>query len=174
MANTTGFISTTTFSDEVMSGTDFCDHVTAEDLSKGVGYFYERDSFGLVFSEICCQECKDKAKAKEAEVIVQCGDCKQSFPRKLTTEWRWYDFYAAQGDIPSIVCNTCWTAETHQQRMARDARDYNEEMGFAEDDDDDDDAYHPGPQDDDDGCLTMSEILALEQEELDRQEEEEE
>lgn len=129
MANQTGFSTTTKFSDEVRDGADLCDHVTAEDLSNAVGYFYERDSFGLVGAYICCQACTDAGKNAEAEELVCCDDCKLSFPRKQTIAWKWYDFYAAQGDEPTIVCDTCQDADKHKARVAQDQRNYNEEFG---------------------------------------------
>lgn len=144
MANQTGFSTTTTFGDEVMSGADFCEHVSPESLSNAVGYFYERDSFGLVYAEICCQACKEKGQNAEAEELVCCDDCKLSFPRKHTIAWKWYDFYAAQGDEPTIVCDTCQLADKHKQRVARDASNYQEEFG-----DDGVDDFFYGPDSDD-------------------------
>lgn len=168
MANTTGFKATTTFGDDVMVGTDFCEHVKEDDLSQAVGFFYERDSFGWVFTEICCQACKDKVKAEEAEVLVTCADCALPHPRKSTSEWKWYDFYAAQGDEPTIICNGCWSAEKHQQRMARDQQDYNAEFGHNEPDNwEPEDSWGPEDDEEDDGMMSMEEILALEQQEED-------
>ena len=136
MANQCGFKMTTDFS-SIMEGTDFCEHCTAEDLSKAVGFFYEKDSFGYVFTEIACKECEDKGKEEEDNKMVCCDDCKGTFLRKETTEWRWYDFYAAQGDEPCIICDECWNKPAHQSRMARDKADYDAEFGYGDFDEDD-------------------------------------
>ena len=45
-------------------------------------------------------------------------------------QWRWYDFYAPQGDEPLEICKCCWEAPKHQERMLRDRQnedaEYNE------------------------------------------------
>lgn len=161
MANTTGFTATTTFSDEVLSGADFCNHVSRKKLNKGVGFFYERDSFGYVFAEIVCEGCRDKGMREIAESIEVCADCGQEHPRKNTRQWRWYDFYEPQGDEPRIICNGCWELPKHVERMARDKADREFEFGGhddeaylytdMDDDEDDhdehdiDDQWEPGP-----------------------------
>jgi hypothetical protein len=38
----------------------------------------------------------------------------------MITEWRWYDFYAAQGDEPYYICSLCWELPKHQTRMSND------------------------------------------------------
>lgn len=144
MANTSGFTATTNFSDEVMRGADFCNHVSHKKLAKAVGFFYERDSFGYVFAEIVCQRCRDKGMQEIAESIEVCADCGQEHPRKNTRQWRWYDFYEPQGDEPRIVCNGCWELPAHQDRMRRDKEDRDFEFGSH-----DDEAYLYTDADDD-------------------------
>lgn len=139
MSNQTGWRITKNIRQEVIDGADYCDHVTADDLSKAVGYSYESDSFGLVAALICCEPCRERFQAAEAEVPTTCHDCGQKHPRKEVTAWKWYDFYAPQGDEPIEVCNGCWTLEKHQQRLARDVEDYNNEHGIDDADEDDDD-----------------------------------
>lgn len=67
--------------------------------------------------------------------VVGCCDCKKSKFKYLTREWRWYDFYAPQGDEPMTICNECWTKPRHQERLARDRQELSEEMGWNNDDD---------------------------------------
>lgn len=147
MANTTGFTTTTNFSEEVLGGADFCKHVSLKKIDKGVGFFYERDSFGYVFVEIVCAACRDKGQQEIAESLTLCADCGLSHPRKNTRQWRWYDFYEPQGDEPRIICNGCWELPKHVQRMANDKADYEHEFGHQDDSylcsDDDDDDGHP-------------------------------
>lgn len=146
MANTTGFTATTIFSSEVINGADFCKHVNKKSAAtKGAGFFYERDSFGYVFVEIVCGTCREKGLREIAESMVVCADCGKEHPQKETRQWRWYDFYAPQGDEPRIVCNTCWALPQHVDRMARDKADYDNEFPNDSFDDCDDDS-----QDDDD------------------------
>lgn len=63
-----------------------------------------------------------------------CHDCKKPFFKKDGIEWKWYDFYAAQGDEPLSICNQCRKGETHRHRVERDRVDYEEEMGRYDDD----------------------------------------
>lgn len=134
MANKTGFKTTKTFSD-ILSGTDFCDHVKEDDLSKAVGFFYERDSFGWVGTEICCQDCKDQGLEEEQATLVCCADCSGTFPRSQVIEWVPYDFYEPQGDVPTIVCHGCRLAEKHSRRVAKDQADHDHEFGHGDDSD---------------------------------------
>ena len=165
MANQTGWVMTSTPRQEVIDGADFCDHVSAEDMCKAVGYGYESDSCGLVAAYICCQECCDAARKQEQEELVTCNDCGQRHPRKNVTAWKWYDFYAAQGDEPIEVCNGCWDQPKHQQRLKKDAQDYAEEFGVEDDlDDDEDDGDDDWHLDQD--VLDNNEAVA--QEELER------
>lgn len=138
MANQTGYKATTSFSEDVLCGTDFCSHCSADDLTKAVGYFYEKDSFGFVFAEIVCEGCRDEGLKNEGEEKVCCHDCKGAFPKKETCEWRWYDFYAPQGDEPLVICNNCWGAPKHQARVAKDNADYTAEFGYDDWDESDD------------------------------------
>lgn len=167
MANTTGYTPGTTFSDEVLKGADFCKHVSLKKLNKGVGFFFERDSFGYVFVEIVCEKCRDQGLEEIANSRVLCGDCGMEHPRKETKQWRWYDFYAPQGDEPRIICNTCWELPKHVNRMANDKLDYEHEFGCDDDyllsiDDDEDehpcdidDQWEPGPEQEDEQPVVL-------------------
>ena len=117
---------------------DVCPHVHVGGSAHYVG---EQDSFGPVSSWLCCDECyaeAEKAQAARDQVETEvCHDCKQEVPRKDILEWKWYDFYAPQGDEPLCICKSCWTKEKHVQRRAKDDADYNEEM----------DLYQSSPED---------------------------
>lgn len=84
---------------------------------------------------------------------VVCSDCKKTFYKKDTIEWKWYDFYPAQGDVPIVVCNDCKGQGKHQHRVATDRANCEAEMGEQDDGGDIDDGgpdYDPNDFDDDD------------------------
>lgn len=143
MANETGFRATKSFTREILEGSDYCEHCTEKDLSKAVGYFFERDSFGLVGAYIVCQPCREESEAAEGEQDTTCFDCKQTVKVKDTIQWRWYDFHAPQGDEPLTICTACQAADHHKQRLAKDKQDYEQEFGIGDyaDDDIDDDEF---------------------------------
>lgn len=138
MSNQTGFTTTTNFT-HVEHGADLCKHVQKQGLSVGVGYFYEKDSCGYVFVEIVCKRCKDKTQKKIDESLVCCDDCGSEKPSKVVRAWKWYDFYAPQGDEPRMVCTDCWELPPHQLRMKKDDDDYRFEHGIPDDDEQDQD-----------------------------------
>jgi len=63
-------------------------------------------------------------------------DCPQGEPGFTDTEepitrgfnWKWYDFYAAQGDEPLRICYACQKLAKHKTRVRRDREDYNAEF----------------------------------------------
>lgn len=114
---------------------DYCEHVEA-DHSKLYKVSKEHDSMGSESYGVC-EECWNKIKAERDEEEKVCYDCKHSFKMSQLNEWRWYDFYAPQGDEPLIICNGCLQGETHRNRVAKDDADYRAEMGHEEDPDDD-------------------------------------
>jgi len=144
MANQTGYRATTKFPH--LESSDFCDHTSYDDHSKAVGYFYEEDSFGPVGHYIVCEGCRDKIKLEARETIVCCHDCRLTVKTKDSISWTPYDYYPAQGDLPTIVCTACTTLPKHQERVARDKADYDNEFPNDSFDDCDDD----GRDDDDD------------------------
>lgn len=105
---------------------EVCEHLKVGDQCYSIG---EQDSFGPVTRFYECAECHEKSLEEEEQELVFCNDCGKEHPRKETTEWRWYDFYAPQGDTPLTICDSCWKASKHQQRMARDAADEEREFG---------------------------------------------
>lgn len=105
-----------------------CDHVT-QDPSLLYVIQYENDSFGRE-GYCCCKACYDAGEKERQEKPTTCHECKQTFPGSETTTWRWYDFYAAQGDTPMVICNTCYAAPKHQARMARDREEAQAESDY--------------------------------------------
>ena len=103
-----------------------CEHCE-EDPSKVYAVFYENDPWGRE-GHCLCESCYDKAIEEEGEEILTCHDCGAEHPKKEMRIWRWYDFYAAQGDEPIIVCPKCRVAEKHIQRVRKDEADMNDEL----------------------------------------------
>ena len=89
----------------------------------------EMDSFGPVCIFISCHVCEEANQEAEDNETVHCDDCKQARARKDTIEWRWYDFYAPQGDEPLVICTECQSKPKHVKRVAKDEADYRYEMG---------------------------------------------
>ena len=104
-----------------------CEHVEA-DASLVSVVSYENDIWGKE-GYCMCEACHEKVEEEEGNELVTCHDCHQHVPRKETIDWKWYDFYAPQGDMPLVICDTCRTKDTHQQRVARDRADYDREFG---------------------------------------------
>jgi hypothetical protein len=105
-----------------------CEHVEA-DISLAYANHREMDSFGTVGSWVCCKDCHEKAANAEGEETEVCRDCKTPTKRKEGFFWRWYDFYAAQGDEPVFVCNGCKDKPAHVERVRRDDADRAAEAG---------------------------------------------
>jgi hypothetical protein len=103
-----------------------CEHVEADPSVMAV-VAYENDSFGRE-GYCMCEACDTAADAEEGEREVTCTDCKGTFKQKETREWRWYDFYAAQGDEPYVLCEACRKAEKHLARVRKDQADYEKEQ----------------------------------------------
>jgi hypothetical protein len=80
----------------------------------------------------------EDAERAHSEATCTCPNCRRDVQRQDLREWRWYDFYAAQGDIPMKLCAHCWSEPGHKDRMERDRRAYNSEMGHNSDGHDDD------------------------------------
>lgn len=105
-----------------------CEHVVA-DINLAFEYRAENDSCGVVSSWVCCKECSDAADQAEGEEERVCSDCGKTHKAKDGISWKWYDFYAPQGDEPLEICNECRKAEKHIERVRRDREDYEQEMG---------------------------------------------
>lgn len=152
MANVTGFHYTKDFSKEDKECSDYCPHVSHKKLKHAVGYFYERDSFGPVQQYIVCEACRVKCQDQEDNKQVLCHDCNLTVLAKDAIRWKWYDFYAAQGDEPLTICSCCQKADKHIQRVKRDRADYEYEFPqhnqYADDDDDGYTGYDDSPDDD--------------------------
>lgn len=106
---------------------DMCDH-----LSVGMVAPYwlgEQDSFGPVVRYGMCKECNIEHQKVSAEETEHCTDCGNEFKVSEGITWRWYDFYAPQGDEPLHICNECTKAEKHKNRIDRDIRNMESEFG---------------------------------------------
>ena len=79
-----------------------------------------------------CPVTKIRKGADEDEEMTFCHDCKKTEKAKETIKWRWYDFYAEQGDEALVICRECWKAPRHQDRMANDRAERDEEDGYDE------------------------------------------
>lgn len=125
-----------------------CEHVAAGE--EGVALLKEDDSFGPVLRVVVCCACLDEADRAEAERVDTCDDCHALKPMSEIQEWRWYDFYAPQGDEPLLICDACRELPKHQERVRRDRAEREEEArqyaGY--DDGDDDHCSDPSSWDD--------------------------
>lgn len=110
-----------------------CEHAES-DASTVAWVHYENDTSGIVGSYACCSACHQKADEEEDNELHVCVDCMEEKPLKDGVEWKWYDFYAAQGDTPMFVCDCCRPKEKHQARLAKDRRDYEDEFPNERDD----------------------------------------
>lgn len=108
-----------------------CEHVE-KDISLLTWVVKENDSFGSEATGLC-KACFDEMKEAEQNEQVCCQDCKGTVLKKDSIEWRWYDFYAAQGDTPIVVCTVCQKEDKHALRVKNDQRDYEAEFGFSDD-----------------------------------------
>lgn len=120
---------------------DMCSHL--EVGQKAYRVIYEYDSFGTLGAWACCEACSEAADKAEDEENVICFDCGGEFQRQETHEWKPYDFYAAQGDEPLIICKTCRIAPKHLARVRNDEDNYNWEFGL-DDQEDVDECYDAG------------------------------
>lgn len=107
-----------------------CEHLEESGANVAPHATYENDPWGREGYGMC-QACYEKSlEAADAELEV-CYDCGQEFPMGEMVEWRWYDFYAPQGDEPLFICKHCQCQDKHRQRVARDQELYRQE--FADD-----------------------------------------
>lgn len=113
---------------ELLAQDGGCEHVE-KDINLAYALRSEKDTFGPVSTWLCCEACDKAATEAEGEVEEVCTDCGKTHKAKDGIAWKWYDFYAAQGDEPLQICNECRKAEKHLDRVARDRADYEAEMG---------------------------------------------
>lgn len=114
--------------DTVREEYDHCEHLSVGDIAPHV--VGEQDSFGPVERYAMCHACYEEHQKEVDEELEYCRDCGQQKPMKDMIEWRWYDFYAPQGDEPRIVCNACTKLPKHQQRVERDKRNREYDLGY--------------------------------------------
>lgn len=103
-----------------------CEHVEANPML-AFGVTAENDSFGSE-SYCMCEACWDKQTEEEEDEEHVCFDCKKKFKLKDGVLWKWYDFYAPQGDEPLPICNECAGKEKHLTRVRKDRADLEEEL----------------------------------------------
>jgi len=104
-----------------------CEHVE-KDKTLAYCVDIEADSFGVVSSHAKCKECHETEKNEVDEELHTCFDCLKEVKRADGIMWKWYDFYAPQGDEPLFICNECKGNSKHTERVAKDNADYNYEM----------------------------------------------
>jgi hypothetical protein len=110
-------------------GSDLCEHVAAKTAPPYI-VRCEDDSFGPVCRNVICRVCYEADQEQEDNEEVVCQDCHKRVAKKDSREWRWYDFYAAQGDEPLVICNTCWHEPAHKARRAEDQKASQEESEY--------------------------------------------
>ena len=103
-----------------------CEHVKVGDYCHESG---EQDSFGPVARFYECDACYEAAAKAAGEEEVVCHDCRKVVLRKQIREWKPFDFYAPQGDTPLEICDCCWKAQRHQDRMLHDRQNEDAEYG---------------------------------------------
>jgi len=113
-----------------------CPHAE-KDLNLAQVLRSEKDTWGPVSTYVCCFECDEKTSQQEQKEIVVCCDCSGSFEKSETIQWKWYDFYAPQGDQPMTICRGCRSKEKHQERVRKDREDYDSEMSHYDSQDQD-------------------------------------
>lgn len=106
---------------------DCCEHLKEGDTAIRVSC--EMDSFGMVGAYATCEPCTQVAVEREGAEEVVCHDCGLPHPKRDTIAWRWYDFYAPQGDEPIIVCEGCQKKDKHILRVKKDDADAEAEWG---------------------------------------------
>lgn len=110
-----------------------CEHVE-KDPSLLVVVKYENDPWGRE-GYCLCEQCSEESDKAEDEIEEICYDCGGVFKRKDTISWKWYDFYAPQGDEPLIICNDCRKKDKHIQRIVKDRIDRDNEFDDLTEDD---------------------------------------
>ena len=105
---------------------EVCEHLRIGDKAHFVG---EEDSFGPVTRFYYCSDCYRIEQEREDAELVYCNDCGCEKPRSDVLAWRWYDFYAPQGDEPIMVCSECRKKAKHLNRVAKDKADRDRELG---------------------------------------------
>jgi hypothetical protein len=105
-----------------------CEHVEKE-VNLAYAIHRENDSFGVVGSWVCCKPCHEAAAEAEGLETEVCKDCSQPVAKKDGFFWRWYDFYAPQGDEALFICKACSVKPNHLQRVARDKAAREDEYG---------------------------------------------
>lgn len=107
---------------------DLCDHLEVGQVAPF--WAGENDSCGPVARYGMCAKCYEEHKEVQKEIEEICHDCGNEYPRSKVIFWKWYDFYAPQGDEPLVICDTCATKEKHKKRVREDDIAYQREMQY--------------------------------------------
>lgn len=98
---------------------DRCKHLKVGSIAPR--YTAECDPWGRE-TYYMCEDCWEKLQAEIAAEEVVCDDCKGTFPKRDTVEWKWHDFDPSQGDKELCICNNCVSLPTHLNRVENDRR----------------------------------------------------
>jgi len=139
---TKAFVSTLSIESKAKkcSQMDCCEHVEADNSLLSV-ISRENDSFGSEAYGMC-DACNEWSMEEEGKEEVVCHDCKETKEKKDTYEWKWYDFYAPQGDEPLCICDACRKLPKHIARVKKDRQERDEELYGNQDCDSDQDDYY--------------------------------
>lgn len=74
-------------------------------------------------------ECEACYNSRMVE-LTNCPCCSRQIEVGDLREWRWYGFYAPQGDEPITLCVKCWDEPTHQRRIQRSREDMEWEQEY--------------------------------------------
>lgn len=103
-----------------------CEHV--ENGAEVCTVTAERDGFSRGGCEgECHAQCAACVELEWAEP-TRCFDCGKNFPLRDMLQWRWYDFYAPQGDEELPICEGCQVLPVHKNRVLTDRADERDEM----------------------------------------------
>lgn len=115
-----------------LNDVDLCEHLES-DPQQPTLVIVENDSFGIVGKIGRCEHCVSGAEKAEALETDWCMDCKTDKPKSEINYWKPYDYYPQQGDVPYVICNTCYALDRHKGRMHQDQENYEAEMGYDDD-----------------------------------------
>ncbi len=115
-------------SDEDFSDS-MCEHVE-KDRTVAYRVYREDDTFGPVGRHVVCKECFEKEE--DQPFHSPCEDCGQLKPSSEMKSWKWYDYYAPQGDEPLYICVECIKLPKHLERKRRDDEERQKEDDYYE------------------------------------------
>ena len=105
---------------------NYCKHLKIGAVARR--YTAECDPWGRE-TYYMCESCWEALQEEIRNEEVVCSDCHGTFLRKDVTEWRPWDFSAAEGDTPFIICNNCSSLPPHLNRVEYDREMCRRECG---------------------------------------------